>query len=305
MIGRAMPAADFTGPRRDLISRAAAFLQLMKPGISIYIGLTAWTGSLLGEGRMDIPGSALVLLAAFLMSAGSAAFNQAYEGDIDRLMHRTAQRPVVVGLVNPGQAYLWSGFLLLAGSALSFLVSPITLVLLSCGAFSYVVLYTVLTKRRTAWNVPIGGLCGMFAALAGAAAAGLSPAGLGLGLLLYIWSAPHFWALAILKKNDYAHAGIPMLPVVSGTSVTSAWIFVHSCALVLPGAFFAGSHPFSALFLTLAALGAVVLSADLYRHRNEEAGAHKRARRVFLYSLLHLMLVFMVIWLEQAMRRVI
>ncbi len=287
------------------MTRAGAFFQLMKPGISVYIGLTAWTGSLLGGGGFDWLGTTLVFLSAYLMSAGSAAFNQAYEVDIDRLMQRTANRPVVLGIVSPGQAFLWSAFLLLTGLALSFAIRPLTGMLLFCGAVSYIVFYTILSKRRTAWNVPIGGLCGMFAALAGAAYSGFTPDGVGLGVLLYIWSAPHFWALAILKKDDYERAGIPMLPVVSGPSVTTIWILSHSALLIFPGLFFLSRHPVSAIVITAAGVGAVLLSADLFRSRDDADHVRPKARRVFLYSLLHLMLVFMVIWLEQAIRRVL
>ena len=121
---------------------------------------------------------------------------------------------------------------------------------LGAGAFAYIVLYTILTKRRTSWNVPVGGLCGMFAALAGASMADgkLSLDGFTLALILYLWSAPHFWCLAIVKKEEYKRVGVPMLPVVVGVYRTSIAVLGHVLLLIMAAVPFFWNRPLTGVF---------------------------------------------------------
>jgi protoheme IX farnesyltransferase len=184
------------------------------------------------------PGELTVLgLAVLLSSAAAGAFNQFYERDLDAAMTRTQGRPFATGrfradwpwLVGIGLALLVS----LAGAAWAGNAEAMLYVFL--GAFTYGVVYTVWLKRRTWLNIVIGGLSGSFAVMAGAAAVGATfePAPLILAIVLFLWTPPHFWALAFACKRDYQKAGVPMLPTVVSDVASTRTILAHAVALVL------------------------------------------------------------------------
>lgn len=179
-------------------------------------------------------------LATLLSSAAAGAFNQLWERDLDRDMARTRNRPFVTGRFRTAGVWegIWQGGILLV-LGLSVLAAGLATnaaaaLYIFLGAFTYGVVYTVWLKRRTWLNIVIGGLAGSFAVLAGAAAVGatLEPAPLILALVLFLWTPPHFWALAFACKNDYAAAGVPMLPVVVGDRLSTRVIFGHTLMLV-------------------------------------------------------------------------
>ena len=180
---------------------------------------------------------AVLALAVLLSSASAGAFNQWIERDLDARMQRTRRRPFVTGRFRP--SWYWPvgiGLLLLCAVTAAALAANTSAALhVFLGAFTYGVIYTVLLKRRTAWNIVLGGLAGSFAVLAGAAAVdpGLAPAPLILALVLFLWTPPHFWSLAFIFQQDYAAAGVPMLPSIVPDSVASKVILVHTIALVL------------------------------------------------------------------------
>ncbi len=175
-------------------------------------------------------------LAVLLSSASAGAFNQLYERDLDGLMQRTRKRPFVTGRFEYGFYWLAAIFLTLAISlvAAALATNVLAALYIFLGAFTYGVIYTVWLKRRTWLNIVIGGLSGSFAVMAGAAAmdSSLTPAPLILAVILFLWTPPHFWALAFACKKDYEAAGVPMLPVVARASVASQAILIHSVALV-------------------------------------------------------------------------
>lgn len=179
----------------------------------------------------------LVLGLAVLMSSASAgAFNQLYESDLDAQMKRTRQRPFVTGRFK-ADAYWLSAIvlvLLVALVAATMAANMVSALYVFLGAFTYGVVYTVWLKRRTWLNIVIGGLAGSFAVLAGAAAAdsSLAPAPLILAAVLFLWTPPHFWALALACKKDYEAAGVPMLPVVVSERLAVRVILAHAIALV-------------------------------------------------------------------------
>jgi len=210
---------------------------LLKLRIGIIMMFTALAAMVVTPGQPLSGLQVLVLAFAVLVSAGSAgAFNQYFEVDLDSLMQRTRNRPFVTGRFH--KSPLWLLFILLllvAGVASAALVlNGVTALYIFLGAFFYAVIYTIWLKRRTWMNIVIGGASGSFAVLAGAAAVdpAMSPVPILLALVLFFWTPSHFWSLAIAKHQDYANAGVPMLPVVIGDSRTAVVVMVNTLILV-------------------------------------------------------------------------
>jgi len=210
---------------------------LLKLRIGVIMMLTALVAMVVTPGPALDGLQILVLAFAVLISAGSAgAFNQYFEVDLDSVMQRTKDRPFVTGRFH--KSPLWILFILSllgagVGSAALFLNSA-TALYIFLGAFFYAIIYTVWLKRRTWMNIVIGGASGSFAVLAGAAAVDpvLSPVPVLLALVLFFWTPSHFWSLAIAKHQDYAKAGIPMLPVVIGDKSTAVVVMGNTLILV-------------------------------------------------------------------------
>ncbi|VBB69727.1 Heme O synthase, protoheme IX farnesyltransferase COX10-CtaB [invertebrate metagenome] len=213
-----------------------SLLQLLKLRIGVTIALTSVIGYLAVANQVNGPHLAMLALAMLLGSASSSIFNHFYDRDIDRLMSRTAHRPLAAGVVERPRLVLWlAAALLLAG--LSLAVTTFNWVVamhLLLGVFFYGIVYTVWLKRRTWLNIVIGGAAGSFAVLAGAAAVDPTIWLLPwlLALTLFLWTPSHFWALAILLKEDYQRANVPMLPCLIGEKRTVSYIFVNSLLLV-------------------------------------------------------------------------
>jgi len=179
----------------------------------------------------------IVLTLAVLVSAAAAgAFNQYVERDLDARMARTRNRPFVSGALNHGPLWLWVIGAMLAASVLAAAAAAnwLAAFYVFMGAFTYGVVYTVWLKRRSWLNIVVGGLAGSFAVLAGAAAVtpSLSPASIWLAVVLFLWTPPHFWSLAIAHREDYAGAGVPMLPVVVGDARCARIILGSAVVLV-------------------------------------------------------------------------
>jgi protoheme IX farnesyltransferase len=237
-----------TGQRTAQVARDVLSLFKLRIGMLIMVtalvGLAVTPGASLGLGQVIV--LALSVLAA---SASAGAFNQYVEHEQDRLMARTRRRAFVTGALPHHPAWLLLMGVLLAGSVAAtwFALNAAAAVYVFLGAFFYAVVYTVWLKRRSAWNIVVGGLAGSFAVLAGGAAAdpSLGPLPLLLALVLFLWTPPHFWSLAIANCADYEAAGVPMLPVVVGPARAARIVFASTAALVaaslLPLAFGAGA----------------------------------------------------------------
>jgi protoheme IX farnesyltransferase len=213
------------------------YLTLMKLRIGFLIAVTAMAGYAAVATDVDPRQLALLFLAMLLGSSGSAVFNQFYDRDIDRLMPRTSGRPLAAGTLGDPRHVLWfAGGLLMAGCAIAVLAfNWLVATHLFLGAFVYGIVYTVWLKRRHWTNIIIGGAAGSFAVLGGAAAVDphiwLLPAL--MAITLFLWTPSHFWSLAILIKDDYAAAGVPMLPVVAGDAACAKWILGNTILLVI------------------------------------------------------------------------
>ncbi len=214
-----------------------AYLELCKPRIGFLIALSAMAGY--AAVADDVDGLQLLILfvAMMLGSFGSAVFNQYWDRDIDKLMPRTANRPLAAGTLGDPTHTLWLALgLVVAGCAIAVLAfNWLVATHLALGAFVYAVVYTIWLKRYHWTNIIIGGAAGSFAVLAGAAAVDPSKWLLPwlMAITLFLWTPSHFWALAILIKDDYAKAGVPMLPVVKGDAACAKWIFGNTIALVI------------------------------------------------------------------------
>lgn len=216
-------------------------ISILKLRIGSFIALAALVGVVTAGGRLGTVEALVFALAVLGASGAAGGFNQYYERDSDRMMARTHNRPFASGVLKAGPIWPVTLAGLLAGSLLmAFSVGgSLATVLVFLGAITYGGIYTVWLKRRTVWNVVIGGAAGSFAVLAGAAAAAplggpaLGPVPVLLAAVMFLWTPPHFWSLAVARAEDYRRAGIPMLPVVSEPAVWGPVIFAHVLALVV------------------------------------------------------------------------
>jgi protoheme IX farnesyltransferase len=213
-------------------------VSLLKLRIGVAIAASAVAGMAAAKGPALSPGQAAAFALAVLGGAGAAgAFNHYYERDIDIHMKRTRQRPFASGLFGSNLWWVASFAALLAASLALALASGglVAALYVFCGAFTYGVVYTVWLKRRTVWNIVVGGLAGSFAVLAGAAAVDPAPqiVPFVLAVVLFLWTPPHFWSLAAARRDDYAAAGVPMLPVTAPDRLWTLAILLHTAALAV------------------------------------------------------------------------
>jgi len=236
-----------------------AVLNLFKLRIGVAIAFAAAAGlAVEGGARPGWLQSIVLVFSVLTASAAAGAFNQYVERDLDVRMARTRNRPFITGTLKHGPFWLWLiGAMTLASvAAASLATSFVAGIHVFLGAFTYGVVYTVWLKRRTWWNIVVGGLAGSFAVLAGAAAVSATPGpeALALALVLFLWTPPHFWSLAIVCRKDYAAAGVPMLPVVVGDARAARAIFA-SAALLVAASFIPFAFNLGLLYLAFAAAG--------------------------------------------------
>jgi heme o synthase len=263
------------------------YLPLAKPGITALICLVAVAGFLLAAPlSVDLVRLGILVATGASASAGAAMLNHYLDRDLDRRMKRTRGRPLADEHVVHGSNVAVVGLSLLAlgiGGAVVFL-NPLTGFSIFLGGITYVGIYTFWLKRRSSWNIVIGGFAGSAPALAGSAAAvgAWTPGVLAFALLVFLWTPPHFWSLALLLRDDYARANLPMLPRMEDVPY-SGKVVVVSAALLVPAALVVGwsgavSWP---VLVALAALGGifVAMTSPLWR-----SVTPRLARRGFLFS---------------------
>jgi heme o synthase len=276
-------------------SRIRDFAALMKPRVMLLSVFTALVGLIIAPTHLD-PILATTAIVAIAGGAGAAgALNMWYDADIDRVMTRTAMRPIPRGRVSRLEALLF-GLVLAAISVLvlGFWLNITAAALLAGAIIFYVGVYTVWLKRRTPQNIVIGGAAGALPPVVGWAAAtgdvGIEP--LVLFLIIFLWTPPHFWALSLNRSDEYSRAGVPMLPVVSGSAATARQILVYSILLVpvsiLPTILGSAGPIYGATALVCGAI-LLVLAFQLC---NSGGAGRKTARRLFAFSIFHLFLLF-------------
>ena len=294
------------GPR---ISEADVgdYLALLKPRVMSLVIFTALIGLLIAPGHFH-PVLAITSLLCIAVGAGaSGALNMALEGDIDSLMSRTANRPIPRGRVTRQEALAF-GITLSFFSVLTLgiLVNWYAGALLAFTIFFYVVIYTLWLKRWTAQNIVIGGAAGALPPVVAwvAATGSIAPEPLLLFLIIFFWTPPHFWALALFRSDDYARAGVPMLPVVAGPDATRLQILLYTILLV---AIAAAPWPlgyFDAVYGVVSlALGAGMLWFAIEVFRKRERSQSLRAnRKLFAFSILYLFALFATLLAEVVVR---
>ena len=270
------------------------YVALTKPRIISLLLITA-VGSmfLAAEGLPDPLLTALVVVCGYLAAGGANALNHGLEEDIDQRMQRTRRRPVASGRVSQRQAFVFGVALNLASFAiLAFFVNVLSAVLAISGTLIYIFVYTKGLKRTTPQNIVIGGAAGAVPPLVGwAAVTGtLELPAVYLFAIIFLWTPPHFWALALLIKDDYARAGIPMLPVVSTLAETKRQILLYTVVLVVLSASFAATGAVGWIYL-LGALalggGFIVRAVQLVRADGVEG-----AKALYVFSIAYLALLF-------------
>ncbi|MFP4538822.1 MAG: heme o synthase [Dichotomicrobium sp.] len=285
------------GASADDISELRDYWVLLKPRVMWLSVFTALAGLIAAPVAVHpvIAAAALIAIAAGAGAAG--ALNMWYDADIDRVMQRTAMRPLPRGRVDADEV-LTLGVVLGAGSVLclGLFVNWIAAALLALTILFYVFVYTMWLKRRTPQNIVIGGAAGAFPPMIGWAAAtgGVSLESIVLFAIIFVWTPPHFWALALVRSRDYERAGVPMLPVVAGSEATRWQILLYSAVLAPLGvapALLGFASPVYAMAAALAGIAFVALALETYRWR-EGQRADRAARRLFKFSILYLFLVF-------------
>jgi protoheme IX farnesyltransferase len=269
----------------------------MKPRVMALVVFTAAVGLALAPVHMH-PVLAFTAILCIAAGAGAAgALNMWYDADIDAVMTRTAGRPIPRGRIAPGEAAGF-GITLAVGSVvvLGLLINLVAAALLAFTIFFYVVIYTIWLKRRTPQNIVIGGAAGAFPPIIGwAAATGtVGIESILLFLMIFFWTPPHFWALSLLRAEDYARARVPMLPVVSGVQETRRQILLYSGLLIPVGAapWLMGYAGLLYGIIALAAGGAMAALAWRLWVVQERAGAARIAGRIFGFSILYLVILF-------------
>ncbi|NGN99150.1 protoheme IX farnesyltransferase [Grimontia sp. S25] len=281
------------------------YLELTKPKVVAMLLLTAMVGMCLAVPSLP-PAHAVILglLGIGMQSAAAAVFNHVIDQRIDRQMQRTIHRPVAKGRVGTSQALAFGGLLMVAGFALLWVLNVLVAWLTFASLIGYAVVYTVWLKHATPQNIVIGGLAGAMPPLLGwvAVTGTLDPHALLLVMLIFTWTPPHFWALAIHREKDYAKAGVPMLPVTHGVEFTKTMILLYTLLLVVVGLlpWLAGMSGLIYLFGSLALnLGFAWYAWQLKFHDRKGL-----AWQTFKYSIWHVFGLFVALLADHAWRAI-
>ena len=275
---------------------------LLKPRVMSLVVFTGLVGLLLAPGHID-PLTAVAAVLSIAVGAGaSGAINMWYDRDIDRVMQRTCNRPLPAGRLQPRAALvLGTTLACLSVAAMGTLVNGTAAGLLALTILYYVFIYTVWLKRRTPQNIVIGGASGALPPVIGWAAqtGEVSAGALALFAIIFLWTPPHSWALALFRRGDYDRAGIPMMPVVAGERATRVQILAYTCLLIpatfLPVAIGTAGWVYGT---AAAVLGAVFLHHVIRVFREADARA---ACSLFLFSILYLFLIFAALLLDRGL----
>jgi len=283
------------------IASVGDYIELMKPRVMSLVVFTAFVGLLIAPGHVH-PVIGLTALLCIAVGAGAAgALNMWYDADIDARMTRTAARPIPAGRLLPGEALAF-GLTLAIGAVvvLGLLVNAVAAALLAVTIAFYVVVYTMWLKRTTPLNIVIGGAAGALPPLIGwtAATGSVAIEPVLLFLIIFFWTPPHFWALSLYRTEDYARAGIPMLPVVAGDQETRRQILLYTLVLAPLGAApwilgYAGLAYGVVALVTGSAMIALALRVHVERH------GHVASKQLFGFSILYLFLLFAMLLVDR------
>lgn len=271
------------------------FVALLKPRVMSLVVFTGLVGLVLAPGTLHPLLAGIAILAIALAAGAAGAINMWYDRDIDAVMERTRARPIPAGRVEPAEALSFGivlSVIAIVMMALATNIAAASLLALSIGF--YVFIYTVWLKRRTPQNIVIGGAAGAFPPMIGWAAV-TGDVGLGamvLFAIIFLWTPPHFWALALYRSGDYQAAGVPMLPVVAGAAATKRQMLLYTVVLLpislAPYALGLAGLPY---LIGTGLLGALFLIAAIRVLRADDSD-HRPARQMFGYSIFYLTALF-------------
>jgi protoheme IX farnesyltransferase len=279
------------------------FFKLTKPGVLYLLMITAGASMILATNfNLDIIKALTGFLVIAFIAGSSAAINQILDFKYDSVMERTVKRPIVTGKISVTSATVFASFLFIAGSTLILYFNNFLTWALTFGTWIfYAFFYTKVLKFSGSQNIVIGGLAGAMPPLLGwtAVVGSIDPLPLLLVLLIFIWTPPHFWALAINKKDEYAKAGIPMMPVVKGIEYTKIQIVLYSILLMVVSLLLFATGYFGYVYLAGAAiLGGIFIQKSWKLKKSTGAD---NSMSLFLYSIIYLTLIFLLMIVDRAL----
>ena len=290
--------------QKGIVALANDYLTLTKPPIIVLLVITAIGGMFLAaEGIPSLKTLALVSIGGALGAGGANAINHFLDQDIDSIMSRTVRRPVASQRIPPISALVFGlGLNVGAFFVLTYWVNLLAACLTLSATLFYVLVYTGWLKRNTPQNIVIGGAAGSIPPMVGWAAVtgSLELPALYMFTIIFFWTPPHFWALALMIQDDYQEAGVPMLPVVAGEERTTQNIFIYSLALVALTLLFSASDAVGLIYLFSAAVLGITFIALAWKLRVDYS--IRRAKFLYLYSLLYLALLFSVMLADAVYR---
>lgn len=278
------------------------FFKLTKPGVLYLLMITAGASMILATNfNLDIIKALTGFLGIAFIAGSSAAINQILDFKYDSVMERTVKRPIVTGKISVTSATVFASFLFIAGSALILYFNNFLTWSLTFGTWIfYAFFYTKVLKFSGSQNIVIGGLAGAMPPLLGwtAVVGSIDPLPLLLVLLIFIWTPPHFWALAINKKDEYAKAGIPMMPVVKGIEYTKIQIVLYSILLMVVSLLLFATGYFGYVYL----IGAAILGGIFIQKswKLKQSTGADNSMSLFLYSIVYLTLIFLLMIVDRA-----
>lgn len=284
----------------EIEAQVKDYISLLKPRVMSLVVFTGIAGMYLAPGRINFFIALIAILCIALGSGAAGAINMWYERDVDALMKRTKNRPIPANRMYP-QSALEFAIVVAAASVfiMAIVVNFAAAFWLLVAILFYVFIYTIWLKRRTPQNIVIGGAAGAFPPIIGWAAVtgGISWESFSLFLIIFLWTPPHFWSLALYKNDDYRDAGIPMLPVVAGELETRKQIFFYTLLLLGSSLFPLSIGMFGFIYL----VGAVLLGAKFleYSHALYKEYSEELARKMFKFSILYLFGLFVLMMVDR------
>ena len=296
------PQTEDTLPmRRQLRYRLQDYALILKPRVMSLVVFTAGVGLFLAPGEIDIDKAIIAVLCIAVGAGASGAINMWYDQDIDVIMKRTIKRPIPAGNMHPMEALIFGTLLSIAAvGIMAWRVNIPSATLLGVTILYYVFIYTMWLKRRTPQNIVIGGAAGAFPPMIGwmAVSGDIALGSITLFAIIFFWTPPHSWALALFRRGDYEDAGVPMLPVVAGERETKRQILIYTALLMI-----ASLGPvLLGISGALYAIAAVILGVMFTRHTiivwkaEEDNGETKR---LFLFSILYLFMIFVTLFVDK------
>ncbi len=285
------------------ISSVRDYITLMKPGVMSLVVFTGLAGMLLAEFQTGVYlhplQQVMTLFCIALASGAGAAMNMWYDRDIDAIMKRTQKRPVPCGRIAPDDALAFGLFLAAASVMLmSLALNTVAAVLLAGAIAFYVIIYTMWLKRSTPQNIVIGGAAGAFPPMIGWAAVtgDISLTSVILFAIIFLWTPPHFWALALYRNGDYAKAGVPMMPVVAGAKSTKRQMIFYTWLLLATTLSLPLLNIGGLIYTANAAILGAVFLAHVYKTQADTTD--RWAKKTFGFSIYYLFMLFTVMMLD-------